>query len=177
MIGLKSVKTKTNEVILKLNSALKQLQSEGATEIAEVLVKDYINFRKDSASWSSKPNFFPKNSPAYKSFENQRAYNEKFKFFRHIMIDLETEKFFFHSTFEIKEILDKENIILLSHFSKEDKIKLESLLTQLLGTNHQAVWLKYNLKKKKVLKEVSEFVTGVVSEIVKDFVLQFFRKY
>lgn len=173
MIGLKSVKTKTNEVILKLNSALKQLQSEGATEIAEVLVKDYINFRKESASWSSKPNFFPKNSPAYKSFENQRAYNEKFKFFRHIMIDLETEKFFFHSTFEIKEILDKENIILLSHFSKEDKIKLESLLTQLLGTNHQAVWLKYNLKKKKVLKEVSEFVTGVVSEIVKDFVLQF----
>lgn len=173
MIGLKSVKTKTNEVILKLNSALKQLQSEGATEIAEVLVKDYINFRKESASWSSKPNFFPKNSPAYKSFENQRAYNEKFKFFRHIMIDLETEKFFFHSTFEIKEILDKENIILLSHFSKEDKIKLESLLTQLLGTNHQVVWLKYNLKKKKVLKEVSEFVTGVVSEIVKDFVLQF----
>ena len=60
MIGLKSVKTKTNEVILKLNSALKQLQSEGATEIAEVLVKDYINFRKESASWSSKPNFFLK---------------------------------------------------------------------------------------------------------------------
>ena len=174
MIGLKSVKTKgTNEIILKLNSALKQLQSESATEIAEVLVKDYINFRKESDDWSSKPNFFPKNSPAYKSFENQRTYNEKFKFFRHIMIDLETDKFFFQSTFEIKEILDKENVILLSHFSKEDKIKLESLLTQLLGTHHQAVWLKYNLKKKKILSKVSEFVTGVVSEIVKDFVLQF----
>ena len=174
MIGLKSVKTKgTNEIILKLNSALEQFQGDNVTEIAKELVRDYINFRRVSDDWSSKPNFFPKNSPAYKSFENQRAYNEKFKFFRHIMIDLKTDKFFFQSTFEIKEILDKENIILLSHFSKEDKIKLESLLTQLLGTNHQAVWLKYNLKKKKVLKEVSEFVTEVVCEIVKDFVLQF----
>lgn len=174
MIGLKTVNTTvTNEIILKLNSALEQFQGDNVTEIAKELVQDYINFRRVSDDWSSKPNFFPKNSPAYKSFENQRAYNEKFKFFRHIMIDLETDKFFFQSTFEIKEILDKENIILLSHFSKEDKIKLESLLTQLLGTNHQAVWLKYNLKKKKILSKVSEFVTGVVSEIVKDFVLQF----
>ena len=174
MIGLKSVKTKgTNEIILKLNSALKQFQGDNVTEIAKELVQDYINFRRVGDDWSSKPNFFPKNSPAYKSFENQRAYNEKFKFFRHIMIDLETDKFFFQSTFEIKEILDKENIILLSHFYKEDKIKLESLLTQLLGTHHQAVWLKYNLKKKKILSKVSEFVTGVVYEIAKDFVLQF----
>ena len=174
MIGLKTVKTNvTNEIILKLNSALQQFQGENVSEIAKELVKDYINFRKVSDDWSSKPNFFHKNSPAYKSFENQRTYNEKFKFFRHIMIDLETEKFVFQSTFEIKEILDKENIILLSHFSKEDKIKLESLLTQLLGTNHQAVWLKYNLKKKKVLKEVSEFVTEVVTETVKEFVLGF----
>lgn len=174
MIDLKSVKTNiTNEIILKLNSALEQFQGENVSEIAKELVKDYINFRKVSDDWSSKPNFFPKNSPAYKSFENQRAYNEKFKFFRHIMINLETDKFFFQSTFEIKEILDKENIILLSHFSKEDKIKLESLLTQLLGTNHQAVWLKYNLKKKKVLKEVSEFVTEVVTETVKEFILDF----
>lgn len=166
MIGLKTVNTTvTNEIILKLNSALEQFQGDNVTEIAKELVQDYINFRRVSDDWSSKPNFFPKNSPAYKSFENQRAYNEKFKFFRHIMIDLETDKFFFQSTFEIKEILDKENIILLSHFSKEDKIKLESLLTQLLGTNHQAVWLKYNLKKKKILSKVSE--------IVKDFVLQF----
>lgn len=89
------------------------------------------------------------------------------------MIDLNSEKFFFQSTFEIKEILDKENVVFLSHFSKEDKIKLESLLTQLLGTHHQAVWLKYNLKKKKILSKVSEFVKEVVSEIVKDFVLQF----
>lgn len=173
MIGLNTAKTRTNEVILKLNSALKLFQSESATEIAEVLVKDYINFRKVSDDWSSKPNFFPKNSPDYKSFENQRAYNEKFKFFRHIMIDLETDKFFFQSTFEIKEILDKEDVVLLSHFSKEDKIKLESLLTQLLGTHHQAVWLKYNLKKKKILSKVSEFVTELVSETVKDFVLHF----
>lgn len=50
---------------------------------------------------------------------------------------------------------------------------MESLLTQLLGTNHQAVWLKYNLKKKKVLKEVSEFVTEVVCETVKEFILKF----
>lgn len=173
MIGLNTAKTRTNEVILKLNSALKQLQGEDATEIAEVLVKDYINFRKESASWSSKMNVFPRNSVDYKSFENQRAYKKKFKIFRHIMIDLDSEKFFFQSTFEIKEILDKENVVLLSHFSKEDKIKLELLLTQLLGTHYQAAWFKYNLKKKKVLKEVSEFVTEVVSETVKDFVLQF----
>ena len=173
MIGLNTVKTETNKVILKLNSALKQLQDKGATEIAEVLVKDYINFRKESAFWSSKMNVSPRNSVDYKSFENQRAYKRKFKIFRHIMINLNSEKFFFQSTFEIKEILDKENVILLSHFSKEDKIKLESLLTQLLGTDYQAAWFKYVFKKKKILSKVSEFVTGVVSEIVKDFVLQF----
>ena len=79
MIGLNTVKTETNKVILKLNSALKQLQDKGATEIAEVLVKDYINFRKESASWSSKMNVFPRNSVDYKSFENQRPYKRKFK--------------------------------------------------------------------------------------------------
>lgn len=118
MIGLNTVKTETNKVILKLNSALKQLQDKGATEIAEVLVKDYINFRRESAPWSSKMNVFPRNSVDYKSFENQRAYKRKFKIFRHIMIDLNSEEFFFQSTFEIKEILDKENVVLLSHFSK-----------------------------------------------------------
>lgn len=174
MIGLKTVNTTvTNEIILKLNSALEQFQGDTATEIAKELVKDYINFRKVSDDWSSKINIFPRTSVEHKNFENKRAYNKKFKIFRHIMIDLETEKFFFHSTFDIKEILDKENIILLSHFSKEDKIKLESLLTQLLGTNHQAVWFKYNLKKKQVLKEVSEFVTEVVTETVKEFILEF----
>lgn len=177
MIGLKTVNTKVmNKIILKLNSALEQFQEENVSEIAKELVKDYINFRKVSDDWSSKINIFPRTSVEHKNFENKRAYNEKFKIFRHIMIDLETEKFFFHSTFDIKKILDKENIILLSHFSKEDKIKLESLLTQLLGTNYQVGWLKYNLKKKKVLKEVSEFVTEVVCETVKEFILEFSEK-
>ena len=174
MIGLKTVKTNvTNEIILKLNSTLEQFQSENVTEIAKELVQDYINFRKVSDDWSSKMNVFPRNSVDYKSFENQRAYKKKFKIFRHIMIDLESDKFFFQSTFDIKEILGKENIILLSHLSKEDKIKLESLLTQLLGTSHQSSWLKYHLKRKKVLSKVSEFVTEMVTETVKEFVLEF----